>query len=675
MDCLDCSKYLECKDVKKSKNYKCRRFVARGHRDLGTILDISYRDELDPDEVGAKDSTEIDLSDVQGEDVFKKDNIIYQQGKVNIAEMIDAVINSDLLTPLDTKIDDSSVPQAKNFFEFSTGQNFLNIKPYALQMLYTTQLFSEWCPRCSDSKWMRTGIKVDDSLALFFSKVKLLDYGICSSCGATRSELIQNGELNQYQEMAGLAGQRCIVGDSVVYTENGMVHADELDSDLLEGYNDTNTSLLNRDFNLATCSAIYKCSPEETVIVELSNGMWIEGTKEHPILTEHGYIPLSLSLGETVKVTFGSRFNGFGTSEIDAHLATFLGFWLACGSSSRLDTDNSSAFLAAREIFRNSIFKTDYCIIFDATKQNSVDLSFLSDKHKTIPKIIRHSSRLNVKLFLSAFFQEQCEVNQDIISIPLVGNRLLLEIASYLQMFGIKFIISENFIEIDKSCNVKFTSTFLMAFVPNGEGSICYVNSQDDCYLLKVTNVRAGSVKVTYDYVVPKTHSFIANGMFNHNSGKSALVAMGCAYLVHRLLKLQKPNEVYGLLSSNVLHGTFVALTYKQASETLWEPFLAYIATSPWFCIAEGTKISMESGSKNIEDIKISDKVKTFEGVNVVTNIFDNGYQECKKVSLENGSYLEATGKHKIRCLSTDKQSVIWKTVDELTTEDYLVIE
>lgn len=66
-------------------------------------------------------------------------------------------------------------------------------------------------------------------------------------------------------------------------------------------------------------------------------------------------------------------------------------------------------------------------------------------------------------------------------------------------------------------------------------------------------------------------------------SGKSALVAMLSAYVTHRFLKLSNPNEVYGLARSNVFHGTFVALTYAQAKDTLWDPFYGNLLESPWF--------------------------------------------------------------------------------------------
>lgn len=66
-------------------------------------------------------------------------------------------------------------------------------------------------------------------------------------------------------------------------------------------------------------------------------------------------------------------------------------------------------------------------------------------------------------------------------------------------------------------------------------------------------------------------------------SGKSALLGMMFTYITHRLLKLERPNEVYGLLSSTVLQATFVALTFAQAKETLFDGFYGNILSSPWF--------------------------------------------------------------------------------------------
>lgn len=87
----------------------------------------------------------------------------------------------------------------------------------------------------------------------------------------------------------------------------------------------------------------------------------------------------------------------------------------------------------------------------------------------------------------------------------------------------------------------------------------------------------------TYDVTIPGSHRFISNGLLSHNSGKSALLGMMFTYITHRQLKLERPNEVYGLLSSTVLQATFVALTFAQAKETLFDGFYGNILSSPWF--------------------------------------------------------------------------------------------
>lgn len=67
-------------------------------------------------------------------------------------------------------------------------------------------------------------------------------------------------------------------------------------------------------------------------------------------------------------------------------------------------------------------------------------------------------------------------------------------------------------------------------------------------------------------------------------SGKS--IAVGgwyTPYLTHRMLKLQNPSAFYNLKTGTMLHCTFVALTYVQAKDTLWQYFYATMAESEWF--------------------------------------------------------------------------------------------
>jgi hypothetical protein len=67
-------------------------------------------------------------------------------------------------------------------------------------------------------------------------------------------------------------------------------------------------------------------------------------------------------------------------------------------------------------------------------------------------------------------------------------------------------------------------------------------------------------------------------------SGKSLSIAGYFApYLTHRLLKLQNPNAFYGLKTGTMLHCTFVALTYAQAKDTLWQNYYATLTESAWY--------------------------------------------------------------------------------------------
>ena len=100
---------------------------------------------------------------------------------------------------------------------------------------------------------------------------------------------------------------------------------------------------------------------------------------------------------------------------------------------------------------------------------------------------------------------------------------------------------------------------------------------------LKVASVTDGTPQITYDLQMEGLPQFVAGGLLHHNSGKSVVVAMISTYLTHRLLMSQSPTGILSIDNTTVLHGTFVALTQKQASDTLWTPYYNYILGSPWF--------------------------------------------------------------------------------------------
>ena len=102
---------------------------------------------------------------------------------------------------------------------------------------------------------------------------------------------------------------------------------------------------------------------------------------------------------------------------------------------------------------------------------------------------------------------------------------------------------------------------------------------QDDIFLDEVIE-KTKDKSITYDFHIPKTHRFITNGCVSHNS---ALTSMASAYVLHRYMKLPSPAQHFDLLEGSTLYGTFTALTFEQARETLFEPFKERIDNSKWF--------------------------------------------------------------------------------------------
>lgn len=71
-------------------------------------------------------------------------------------------------------------------------------------------------------------------------------------------------------------------------------------------------------------------------------------------------------------------------------------------------------------------------------------------------------------------------------------------------------------------------------------------------------------------------------GLAGQRVGKSLITAASSAYLTHKLLKMQDPSRVYGILNTTLV-GTFVGLTYNAAYEQLWLPYKNFLEASPWF--------------------------------------------------------------------------------------------
>lgn len=420
--------------------------------------------------------------------------------EVDIIGMVDEALEQRTLVPNDTRFDDSSMPKAKNFVEWTTGKQYLNATPYLEQMLIGVKLFGEFCPRCSDVEWMEIeNHEPTEGITGLLSHVTLLEHGKCPKCGSRRAELMLNKELKFYNELAVNAGQRCLVGSMPVLTEKGLMPIRHMFvGNEVPGFHKAYGHKAHSGGKLQSVRQIFISSPEMVSCVVLSNGMFFEATSDHPFRTNEGFKQVK-NVKEGMKVPLYLGTNTWGK------------------------------------------IKTPLTI-FDAG---------LSTKKAALGYLEQHSVEIagtKVRIFNAT----------DIDTLHMVTS--ILCNAGIMPTVKAEQTSEGYYISWDASLPAKI-------------GAV----------LLEVTDVHTTDVQVTYDLLMDGLPQFLCNGVLQHNSGKSVVTAMLSTYITHRILKSQSPTAILGIESTTILHGTFVALTQKQAVDTLWSPYFQYLQQAPWF--------------------------------------------------------------------------------------------
>lgn len=455
---------------------------------------IAAFDALLGDDLNADASSDLDfLSDNSSSAI----NFL-EKGEVNIVDLVEGALEQRTLVPRDLKFDDSSMPRAKNFLDWCTNPEFLKAEPYLEQAMIGLRLFGEICVRCSPNlQWMYTdNHEPQEGTGSISKHLHLLHNGVCPHCGARRSEMIRNGEMNFYNELAVNAGQRCVVAATPVTTSLGIMPIGHM----MVGHDTPGFHKPRRNYNahngreIKKVNQVYVSSEDETKIVTLANGMWVEATHEHPLRTEQGFKKAAKIVpGDKIEIKLGA--NSWG--KIQRPVSIY-------------DAGLSVREEALRYIHDRSVAIGDRMqYVTDDPDTAQMAWSILINAGH-MPHVLHDARHWNIVYDLNA---------------PPENRSIHVEVISV-----------------------------------------------DD-----------GTPQVTYDLQMDGLPQFIASGMLHHNSGKSVVVAMISTYLTHRLLMSQSPTGILSIDNTTVLHGTFVALTQKQAADTLWTPYFNYIMGSPWF--------------------------------------------------------------------------------------------
>jgi hypothetical protein len=197
---------LSIKPVRKAKNHTknclfCRFFNVCTNQDksYSKICDNFKTYKAEKVKKTNKEKP-LDTSEFKSFDDSKDVSIFIKQ--------IDTALKSFEKSPLpqDLKIDDRDLPRAKNFVEFC-GPNFLNVTPFAKQYEHAIKILAEYCPRCSNTQYLKD-IPIEDSVFNIQDNIVCLENGVCPKCSVTKSELFVKNELKVPVQVAGVAGQR-----------------------------------------------------------------------------------------------------------------------------------------------------------------------------------------------------------------------------------------------------------------------------------------------------------------------------------------------------------------------------------------------------------------------------------------------------------------------------------
>lgn len=386
------------------------------------------------------------------------DNEIDEDGESTFSpfDILENLKKSNLDPSIFETIDERDFPKAPNFLEFAIGPKFLNTLILPKQVEIGAKLFCDYCPRCSKPNYIDT--LFDQSVGNIRDNVVFLEHGVCPKCSTNRFELIKSRELIFRNELVGVAGQRCIPHDSLVFTDKGIkelsniVVSDNLThGTVLEKYNSgklpslrlttkynytlvgskdshivpvlklkgtgkyTAKTKWKADFEIDNV-AIKDCKLGDILLLHTPD-MW---PTQRYVLPEYTFVPTSKQC---------RNFNTFiFPREVTPELARIIGYMIANGDNSR--KYNFRVTLSSEES------KLDFIrccqIVFDVTPtideirssctsysvnglalmewlDQSVRLCLKTARFKTIPDCILQSPKDVVCEFLSALFE--CDGN------------------------------------------------------------------------------------------------------------------------------------------------------------------------------------------------------------------------------------------------------------------------
>lgn len=476
--CLNCRRFTECDYTKKSGSYKCKSWKAFSDKKFS----------LTSDDIFSLSGVSALPEDYEG---FKKPKHEgdYATKEVNLVKMMDSVFSDNNPWPKDMKIDDGDVPEFANIYEYFYDKNYglvHSMKPFARQLWIGMMLFGDYCPKCSDKKFISdiNNVPVDMKARDFPDKVQFLRFGICPKCKRHKSDMVKKGHMNYYRELAA-----CVSGDTRIQTDRGLVRIDSLEKGTI--------LTVNNGYAPDKCTAWFNQGIKPVYLLTTQKGYEIKATLDHKFLSSNGKflkdvelkdldvgdylclstkggmyrsVPLNLDL-QDCQVTLKIRVGNYKKPEtMTGPLASVMGHLLSEGSVSLrrgaafinsdkklhakyirnfkavfgvessctvLNKKNSSGAIKGVEFKRT---KNSYVSIVCNKRVNDYLLQLgcgLKSKVMRIPECIFSATLEDQLQFVAAYIEGDGSIDADKITVWSASEKLLKDMQVLLSSFGV----------------------------------------------------------------------------------------------------------------------------------------------------------------------------------------------------------------------------------------------